>query len=257
MFSYSSLIGIPIAGISKINSTYLILESSYFEQKHPNPSIVALAFSGVFSSFSRELSLATGPQGHPGDSQRTELFISDPDSAFSNPNGNAELFKMSPDLMSERLEQLLNTYYIASMSTTGILGGDITNSVNSTVPPETLSTFATTTTIVSIYVCHWGWLATFALAILTMLITAVTGVIFKHRVVGPDILGYVSTLTLDNPHIIFPSGGTTLGGMDRARLLKDVGVTMGDICGLDEVGRIALTSPGESVVGLSSERYYV
>lgn len=46
-------------------------------------------------------------------------------------------------------------------------------------------------------------------------------------------------MTYENPHLRIPEGGTTLDAMERARLLKDVEVFVGDVHGDKDVGHIA------------------
>lgn len=74
---------------------------------------------------------------------------------------------------------------------------------------------------------------------------------------GPRILGYVSTMTRDNSYVDLPSGGCTLDGLERARLLKDMRVRLQDVAPEDGVGHIALSSAETSEKGnLVSGRLY-
>ena len=75
------------------------------------------------------------------------------------------------------------------------------------------------------------------------------GAIVKHMTRGPIILGYVSTMTRDNPYIDLPPGGCTLDCLERTRLLKDVSVRLQDFAPDDAVGHIAFGSARLSVEG--------
>jgi hypothetical protein len=79
-------------------------------------------------------------------------------------------------------------------------------------------------------------------------ICALTGIFLRAMTRAPDILGYVSSLTRDNPHIPLSAGaegsGTTLSGLDRARLLRDMRVQIADVEGDKDVERIALVGVG-------------
>jgi hypothetical protein len=46
---------------------------------------------------------------------------------------------------------------------------------------------------------------------------------------GPDILGYISSLTRDNPYIPLPPGGSTPDATERTILLKDLVIKLGDV----------------------------
>ena len=67
----------------------------------------------------------------------------------------------------------------------------------------------------------------------------------KYTATAPDILGYVSTLTRDNPFApIIPEGGNNLRGLEQARLLSDLPVQIGDVNWEEEKGHIAFRSVG-------------
>ena len=75
------------------------------------------------------------------------------------------------------------------------------------------------------------------LGILTVVLHFVTSV--------PDVLGYVSTMTRDNPYVSIPPGASALDGPLRARALRDVRVRLADVRPHDEVGYVALRSVEE------------
>ena len=75
----------------------------------------------------------------------------------------------------------------------------------------------------------------------------------------PDIFGYVSSLTRDNPHVEVPKGGSTLDGTERSRLIRDLKVQLADVEDDKEVGYVALKSlrkDGGGVVRLRRDRVY-
>ena len=94
-----------------------------------------------------------------------------------------------------------------------------------------------------LYVYHWGWLTVSLCASGGMLLASIAAVIFNHATICPDILGHCSTMTKDNSHIKLPAGGSTLDGMDRARLLN-LKVRIGRVGnnGDSVVGRISVAS---------------
>lgn len=67
----------------------------------------------------------------------------------------------------------------------------------------------------------------------------------KYTATAPDILGYVSTLTRDNPfNPIVPKGGNNFSGLERARLLSDLPVQVGDANWEEDKGHITFRSVG-------------
>ncbi|KAL4770044.1 hypothetical protein BDW60DRAFT_209445 [Aspergillus nidulans var. acristatus] len=57
-----------------------------------------------------------------------------------------------------------------------------------------------------------------------------------------DILGYVSSLTRNNPYVPVPDGGSTLSGFERARLLRDMEVQILNVDERKDTGHIAFVS---------------
>lgn len=189
---------------------------------------------------------------HPGMSTPTEYFIADPTMnslSTSVDTWGISLKGLSAELFSERFSLAFNTYWQCSIVPwyqTGNFPSDAA-SLNYGDPDKSeLVSFNTTTTTVTtfteIYVCNKMWAAILFVASGVLFLCGLCGAIVKHMTRGPKILGFVSTLTRDNPYIDLPSGGCTLDGLERARLLKDVKVKMQDVAPDDAVGHIAFGS---------------
>ncbi|KAH8694730.1 hypothetical protein BGZ61DRAFT_352459 [Ilyonectria robusta] len=83
---------------------------------------------------------------------------------------------------------------------------------------------------------------------------AIAGFALGLYIRGPDILGFASSMTRDNPHIDIPTGGSSLDGPDRARTLGQLRVQLTDIFPEDESGYIALrTVPSAEQTGQPTE----
>jgi hypothetical protein len=106
------------------------------------------------------------------------------------------------------------------------------------------------TTQSQIYFCSFPWLGVFLLSNTVMLLAAITGVVFSRKTIVPDYLGYVSSLAKESPYIRMPDVGVNMDGMDKARLVKDVKVRLGDVADLDEaagaIGRLAFARMEET-----------
>lgn len=97
-----------------------------------------------------------------------------------------------------------------------------------------------------------------------MLGAAVVGVCFARKTLVPEYLGFVSSLAKESPWIGMPDVSVRMDGMDRARLLRNVKVRLGDVSGRDEdeegggdrVGRLAFARLEETSV-VEKERRYV
>jgi len=74
-----------------------------------------------------------------------------------------------------------------------------------------------------------------------LFLAAIAALWLRKHTLAPDIFSYVSSLTRDNPNLSLPDGGTTLSGIERARLMKNVKIKIADVVPLDPVGRVGLT----------------
>lgn len=96
-----------------------------------------------------------------------------------------------------------------------------------------------------------------------LLLAATLAMWLRKRTLAPDIFGYVSSLTRDNPHVNLPDSGSTLSGLERARMLKNVRVKIADVAGEDGVGRVGLRYAGLAadlnvqMAHLKKDRQYV
>lgn len=185
------------------------------------------------------------------------------------------------EVLSKRLSLVLNTYYQLSTQSSGYFGG-LTSNLSAygpdTLPvtdmnvylPANLSatdhtyfdwaptfyqrvnglespfmgatTTADLTRTAQIFVCNFAWFTLLVVASTIILLTGTVAVVLKRKTLGPEMFGFVSSLTYENPWVKIPSGGTMLDGMERARLLKDLVVCIGDVRGKEDVGHIAVAA---------------
>jgi hypothetical protein len=205
-----------------------------------------------------------------------------------------DLSKVTTQTFSSRLSLVLNTYYQLSSQSSGYFGS-LTNNLSvygpDTLPvtdvnkylPANLSatdhsffqwftkfqqtvvdlespfigatTSSRVTTSEEIFVCNFAWFALLLSSSLIILITGGVALVLKHKTLGPEMFGFVSSMTYENPWVKIPQSGTTLDAMERTRILKDVDVQVGDVCGHDGVGHIAFAA-GVPVRKLERGRLY-
>jgi hypothetical protein len=205
-----------------------------------------------------------------------------------------DLSKIPTDVFTQRLSLVLNTYYQLSTQSSGYFGGLTSNlsaygpdtapvtDVNAYLPTNlsaTEHTFfdwfskfqqkvvdlespfigATTTgrktTRREIFVCNFAWVALLLSSSTIILITGSIALVLKRKTLGPEMFGFVSSMTYENPWVKIPKGGTMLDAMERTRLLKDVDVYIGDVRGDEDVGHIAFAA-GVPVRQLQRGRLY-
>ena len=118
------------------------------------------------------------------------------------------------------------------------------------------TTNATVTETEDIYLCDFLWLGVLYVSTVVILLTGLTSLFLKWKSLGPDLFGYVTSMTYNNSYTKIPPGGSGLDAIERARLLRDVRVHMGDVCGDRDVGHIALAS-GVPIRKLEKGRKYI
>ena len=96
------------------------------------------------------------------------------------------------------------------------------------------------------YSLSWPWLAMDIVSNLVLLAAGVCAFWLRKHTLAPDIFGFVSSLTRDNPHLQLPEGGSTLDGIDRSRRMKHIKVKIADVSDSNSVGRVGLTQVDES-----------
>ena len=197
----------------------------------------------------------SGGNSNAGRSTPTEYFISDPtmDSlSKARFSGGISLKGMSADLFSERLSLVFKTYWQCSIVPWYRTGNLPSNASALNDDPSAIgeapfnTTITPVTTLTEIYICNRVWAFILLAASSALLLCGLAGAIVKHMTRGPKILGYVSTITRDNPYISLPSEGCTLDGLERAKLLKGLQVKLQDVAPHDAVGHIAFSGSAQA-----------
>ncbi|KAI0452723.1 hypothetical protein F5B21DRAFT_321457 [Xylaria acuta] len=155
-----------------------------------------------------------------------------------------------------RLSQLINTLHTIgsapyTVASTVPVGGEYNTTQRPEIYPQNVTTVPMTITAEQRVIrCDRGWLSVLLLSSFTVLAAALASVVVRRRVLVPDILGSLTLVTLDNRCEDIAIGGSTLDGIERARLLKHVPVRMVDVNPGGVHGRLALSGPGnDSLIG--------
>lgn len=164
-------------------------------------------------------------------------------------------------VFSERLTTILNTVWQASLAA-GSIPLVATANYSAGIGSEAFfPSGSRTTTIVPVYAANHLFVIILLVVALILQVCAIAGLILKYTATAPDILGYISTMTMDNPHISVPPGGNTLDGMERARYLQKVKVQLADVNWDQVEGHLAFRSVDNEIDfargKLSKNRLYV
>lgn len=109
------------------------------------------------------------------------------------------------------------------------------------------------------YALFWEWIVIDYLSGLLLLAAAIASFWLRKHTLVPDIFGFVSSLTRDNPHFPALPGSATMDGISRTRALRNVKVKVGDVGGPHgEIGRIGFVPvhPTIPIGALSKHRKY-
>lgn len=156
-----------------------------------------------------------------------------------------------------RLATLINTAWLISLQQTNLAMSSSTNTTLSAVPEsdplnymlpsgKTLNYVmapspATTIFTTEIYQTNWAWVSVDIVISCVLLALGIAGFYFRQVNRHPDVLGFVSTLTRDNPNFDAPPQAEKFDGLEMASYYKHTRVQLvraGD--GSEDDARITL-----------------
>lgn len=194
-------------------------------------------------------------------------------SSLTNNDGETPLQNVPVDDFADRLGQIINAFifastwnstpYITGASFNGIeadlVGGnnasfipasraDLTAMIQNQTAAFTVAGAQTNAS--QVYLALYPWLVVFLFANFVMLLAAIIGVYYSRKTIVPDYLGFVSSLAKESAFIRMPDVGVNMDGMDKARLVKEMKVRLGDVSefegGKSQVGRLAFARMEET-----------
>ncbi|KAF1845493.1 uncharacterized protein K460DRAFT_283257 [Cucurbitaria berberidis CBS 394.84] len=200
-------------------------------------------------------------------STNMEKWMMDPTDFIGARYNNVELYRLPPEVFAERLTILYNTFFQSTYGSLA-LGGHLpqnltqTGMMTGTSYGSNITFNGTEATVLQeskmVYKTNWKWFTALLVCSLVLLAASYTGLVLKYITLAPDIIGYASSLAMLNPYVPIPTGGTTLHGLERAALLHDLPVRIGDVCAKQPVGAIAFGKADDGLVArLDRKRWYI
>jgi hypothetical protein len=171
-------------------------------------------------------------------------FILSPDDTMSLPPDGVYyevVTSIGKEKFQERLSQLLNTLFIAGIQPP-IITGDmpitekLQKFITSTITAETGRTER-------ILECNKAWFSIILVISIIILVISLSGAILRAITMVPDVLGTLSMITLDNHCDKELQKASMLNGLERSRLLKKVGIKLGNVKQNSPSGRIGFSAP--------------
>jgi hypothetical protein len=147
-----------------------------------------------------------------------------------------------PMQVSKRLTTAFNTFWDATINPLGH------TNVSFGVPDGSIAvkddrlnaTIGAMTQTFEVYRVNQLWVAILLTATMFLQILAILGLILETIIVGPEVLGFASSLTRDNLYVPVPPGNSAVGGAERARLFRDLRLQIADMEPGEESGYIAV-----------------
>ncbi|KAK5463108.1 hypothetical protein LTS15_002821 [Exophiala xenobiotica] len=197
-------------------------------RKHAPSTVTTLSFPSTFSYMTENWIMATDPLSSSAYSSLSEYYLQNTTAAFilsGNGRNYADYTNVTNLEFSQRLGQLLNTWVLASQVSASTMQFYGLNYRNTT---------ATYFEGREVYLISWGWLAIYCASISVMLIAALFSIWCAFNTTIPDVLSYCSSLTRDSKYFDFAKGGSTLDGVVRAKMLRNIEVKLGEVVDQDD-----------------------
>jgi hypothetical protein len=179
-----------------------------------------------------------------------ELWLNDASSVLSGDFRNPDLTKLSQPIFEQRLAVLLNTYWHLGFSANMQVGMEDFSRESPTATADWTSDPAW------YFEINLPWLIVVIICSVILIAAGVTIAWFEHHTIGPDILGFASSIVRQSKYISVPKGTSGESGAERARRMKDHKVMMQDVRPSGEVGKIALGTALETSVPLKPGKLY-
>ncbi|KAK5946706.1 hypothetical protein PMZ80_000849 [Knufia obscura] len=206
------------------------------------------------------LGTATGQQ-HPSSISPIDFYVSGSDTPFIASIGSAAEISydnVTGEQFAKRLQSLVNTGWqlgYQNQATAQKPPDNETALALSTNPSTsslydggvgytTTATTGTTTSRHDIFIANKAWVTVTVIVAFILLFCGIASMIFKYGSRSPDILGFVSSMTRDNPNFEQIPGGGKLDGLQRARVLRHVRVQIADVQPWDQDGHVTLRNLG-------------
>jgi hypothetical protein len=192
----------------------------------------------------------------------TERYIYNPDSTAMdtlNPQLGFSLLGISQGNFTQRLAIAVNTFWtigFAPMFITGNLASSTLYQATKTYNVSLQTATGTAYAYAIVYAYSPGWTALLFICSIILITFGITNIIWESRTIGPNVLGFASSILRNNSHMNARRVSSALSGPEKARQLGNMKVMMQDVRAGDEVGKIALGAVSEGAQRLREGRLY-
>jgi hypothetical protein len=166
-------------------------------------------------------------------------------------------------LFAQRLGQLLNTWWLASVGREVLSSGVDMGKVGRVIEDVPIASFqslqlgstsGTPTHQVVIIKCSMGWFVALVAVSAVLIVASTVPLILRLWTRTPAFNLLPSTMLKDNPYFEATKTGSTLESSERSRLLRHRRVRFGDVAPNDAVGYLVVGSLGDGDNGIGEVR---
>ncbi|KAF4629947.1 hypothetical protein G7Y89_g8190 [Cudoniella acicularis] len=211
--------------------------------------ITPLSFPEIFEPISLHLPRAFGAALSGTRSDPSIFYLNNPSpSLIINGDGAVDLSHTPAQALSQRLGQILNTYYTLSQAYPLIAES------SPVLIADNLTALSTNTLSEDVYHVSWSWFTFLFLATLVMFLSSLLATLISHKTLNPEILGYCSSLVRDSSYLELPMKSGRAGGAHLSRMNKEFRLKMGQI-GHSESAHLAVLKEEDAIQTRQSRIY--
>ncbi|KAH6976032.1 hypothetical protein BKA56DRAFT_74502 [Ilyonectria sp. MPI-CAGE-AT-0026] len=193
------------------------------KKKHLPGSISHLSFPLIFEKISLNLPQAAGDSKSRSDLSLNYIKYSSAFEAITG--GTVGLESIAAKVFSLRLSQLINSYLLANqIPMDNLMAGNGNLRANSSAH-ETAT--AKIYDLAQFYYVPRFWAAISYISCVVLLVSGTLSVVFAHLAIGPEVLGFASTVIRDSRYMDLHPDIGRMNGVDIAFVLKDERVRYG------------------------------
>jgi len=199
--------------------------------KHTTENITMLSWETVWG---RVTLLPTLLEGNSDNADIVLQYLDNPRRNAVNSRSigdDASLFNSTtPEQFGRRLGQVINTYLLLGQGYQTVMGVNPGFNFSVTVPAERSN-------LVEVYTVHWSWTILFLASSLILLASGVVSIVFAHLAIGPEILGYASTVVHSSKYVELPVEAGKKEAFDIVKMMGQKRLRYGYVDSVAEDGQ--------------------
>jgi hypothetical protein len=232
-------------------------------EHRPAHALSSEAFSDPFVQSTGQFFIARNTNSQGPSLTGIETYLKNPNrtltpAVYAQSANEPDMLHVSVYDFEQRMAIMFNTFWHMGFGPeyqTGVTDAVLTNP-NQIRTPWANTTATITNPPTDIYELSIGWLVTLFISSLVLFLAGFATAWWEHHTIGPDILGFASSIVRQSKYISVPKGTSGESGAERANRLKDHKVMMQDVRPSGPVGKIALGTATETSVPLKPGKLY-